>query len=67
LFGKAAYPQIKGLYEQYRLQINLLTLFALLRIVPYVKDLITEKWLVGSLQECVGNLNMDIYYPLIEL
>lgn len=67
LFGKAAYPQIKGLYEQYRLQINLLTLFALLRIVPYIKDLITEKWLVESLQECVGNLNVDIYYPLIEL
>jgi len=50
LFCKAAYPlYIKELFLEYGDQIELLTLFSLARIAPYVRDLQTESWLVAQL------------------
>ena len=47
----AAITQIEKLYPT---QIKVLTLLALARISPYVKDLSTKEWLESSLIRCIG-------------
>ena len=39
--------------KEYPIQVYLLTLIALARIAPYVKDATTQQWLVCSLTECL--------------
>lgn len=46
-----AIVQIERIYPT---QVHLLTLMALARIAPYVKDEVTHQWLVCSLTNCLG-------------
>lgn len=49
------YPQAMVHIERmYPVQIQLLTLMALARIAPYVKDTITKQWVINSLNKCIG-------------
>lgn len=49
------FPQaIVQLERMYPEQVHLLTLMTLARIAPYVKDEVTQQWLVNSLKECLG-------------
>jgi hypothetical protein len=51
LFAIASYPAYaKYLCLIYPEQIKLLTLFSLIRILPYLKDIYSEKWLCNKLQ-----------------
>ena len=45
-----AFVQIERIYP---IQVQLLTLMALARISPYVKDAITKEWLINSLTVCL--------------
>jgi hypothetical protein len=40
--------------RMYPVQVNLLTLLTLARIAPYVKDEVTQQWLIRSLSDCLG-------------
>ena len=40
--------------RMYPVQVNLLTLMTLARIAPYVKDAVTQQWLIRSLTDCLG-------------
>ena len=46
-----AIVQMERMYPK---QVHLLTLMALARIAPYVKDATTQQWLVYSLTDCLG-------------
>lgn len=46
-----AIVQIERMYPK---QVHLLTLMTLARIAPYVKDAVTQQWLVSSLTDCLG-------------
>ena len=49
------YPKAMVQIERmYPVQIQLLTLMALARIAPYVKDTITKQWVINSLSKCIG-------------
>ncbi|MGV3708411.1 MAG: phosphotransferase [Gemmatimonas sp.] len=41
--------------RMYPTQVQLLTMMTLARIAPYVKDAVTQQWLVRSLTDCLGN------------
>ncbi|TXI21822.1 MAG: hypothetical protein E6Q67_07080 [Roseateles sp.] len=48
-------PQaIVQIERMYPTQVRLLTLLTLARIAPYVKDTVTQQWLVRSLTDCLG-------------
>lgn len=50
------YPSaITQIERMYPMQVKLLTLMALVRIAPYVKDDVTQQWLTKSLQKCMRN------------
>lgn len=49
-----ALTQIERMYPA---QVKLLTLMALARIAPYVKDDITQQWLVRSIERCIGGFS----------
>ena len=56
IFCQYAYPKkIIELESLYPMQIQVLTLFALARIAPYVRDMKTESWLLNSLKIAIGN------------
>jgi Phosphotransferase enzyme family len=40
--------------RMYSLQVKLLTLMTLARIAPYVKDRVTQQWLIKSMTDCLG-------------
>jgi len=49
------FPQaIVQIERMYPTQVRLLTLMTLARIAPYVKDAVTQQWLVRSLTNCLG-------------
>lgn len=49
------FPQaIVQLERMYPKQVHLLTLMTLARIAPYVKDEVTQQWLICSLADCLG-------------
>lgn len=49
------FPQaIVQLERMYPKQVHLLTLMTLARIAPYVKDEVTQQWLIYSLTDCLG-------------
>ncbi|RTL22460.1 MAG: hypothetical protein EKK52_05995 [Burkholderiales bacterium] len=49
------FPQaIVQIERMYPTQVRLLTLLTLARIAPYVKDTVTQQWLVRSLTDCLG-------------
>jgi hypothetical protein len=47
---------IINIEKMYPTQIRLLTLMALVRIAPYVRDGATQKWLANSLTKCLGDI-----------
>ena len=46
---------INQIERMYSTQVYLLTLMALARIAPYVNDEVTKRWLVQSLNDCLGD------------
>jgi hypothetical protein len=54
IFLKNEMPDIIGIVsEKYKSQIALLTRLTLLRIAPYLKDTITENWLMDALKNYI--------------
>jgi thiamine kinase-like enzyme len=52
------FPQaIVQIERMYPTQVRLLTLMTLARIAPYVKDAVTQQWLVRSLTDCLRNFS----------
>jgi hypothetical protein len=46
-----AIVQLERIYPK---QVHILTLMTLARIAPYVKDEVTQQWLISSLTDCLG-------------
>jgi Ser/Thr protein kinase RdoA (MazF antagonist) len=52
LFTKAAYPKFAiEITKSYKRQVDLFTIMSLARIAPYIKDVITEQWLISQLNK----------------
>lgn len=50
------FPQaIVQIERMYPTQVHLLMLMTLARIAPYVKDAVTQRWLISSLTDCLGD------------
>lgn len=58
IFSRHHFPRaIIEIERIYPAQVYLLTLMTLARIAPYVKDEVTQQWLVRSLTNCIGDFH----------
>ena len=50
---------LKIIGKKYKSQLSLITRLSLYRISPYIKDFVTEQWLIDSLNSCIEKMEID--------